>query len=367
LKENNMKRTIMYDKHVQLGAKIVEFAGFEMPIVYSSITEEHESVRNNCGLFDVSHMGEICVKGKEATQFVEHIFTNDISTMVDNQVLYGMMLYETGGVVDDLLVYKFNSEHYLLVVNASNIDKDFEWVTTNNTFDCKVSNESDNFSEIALQGPKAQDLLQKLTDYDLNNITFFTHQNIKVDGRLCLVSRTGYTGEDGFEIYGTHDDINDLWDLILETGKDEILPIGLGARDTLRFEVNLPLYGHELTKDITPLEAGYAFAVKLDREDFIGKQILVEQKANKTTRRICGLEMVDKGIMREGYDVYHEDTLVGWITTGYKSPSTGKTVALAMIDRPYDKLGTNLEVEIRNKRKKVQVIKKKFYSKNYKK
>lgn len=362
-----MKRTALYEKHVSLGAKVVEFAGFEMPIVYSSITEEHESVRNNCGIFDVSHMGEICVRGKEATQFVEHIFTNDVASMVDNQVLYGMMLYNTGGVVDDLLVYKMNNEHYLLVVNASNIDKDFAWVTENNSFDCKISNESEHFSEVALQGPKAQELLQKLTDFDLNEITFFTHKNIKVDGKLCLVSRTGYTGEDGFEIYGTHDDIVELWDLLLETGKDIILPIGLGARDTLRFEVNLPLYGHELTKDITPLEAGYSFAVKLDANDFIGKDVLVDQKAKKTTRRIVGLEMVDKGIMREGYNVYHEDTLVGFITTGYKSPSTGRVVALAMIDRPYDKLDTKLEVEIRNKRKQVVVVKKKFYSKKYKK
>lgn len=362
-----MNKTALYEKHVNLGAKIVEFAGFEMPIVYSSITEEHNSVRNNCGIFDVSHMGEICVKGKEATEFVDHIFTNDVASMVDNQVLYGMMLYKTGGVVDDLLVYKFNNEHYLLVVNASNIDKDYAWILENNSFDCKVSNESSNFSEVALQGPKAEALLQKLTDFDLNSITFFTHQNIKVDGRLCLVSRTGYTGEDGFEIYGTHEDIVEIWDLLLETGKDDILPIGLGARDTLRFEVNLPLYGHELTKDITPLEAGYSFAVKLEASDFIGREVLVAQKAAKTTRRIVGLEMLDKGIMREGYDVYHEDTLVGFITTGYKSPSTGKTVALAMIDRPYDKLGTNLEVEIRNKRKQVIVIKKKFYSKNYKK
>jgi aminomethyltransferase len=362
-----MNKTALYNQHVALGAKIVEFAGFEMPIVYSSITEEHNSVRNNCGIFDVSHMGEICIKGKEATKFVDHIFTNDVASMVDNQVLYGMMLYPTGGVVDDLLVYKFNNEHYLLVVNASNVDKDFEWIVENNTFDCKASNESGNFSEVALQGPKAEEVLQKLTDFDLNEITFFTHQNVKIDGKLCLVSRTGYTGEDGFEIYGTHSDIVELWDLLLETGGEDILPIGLGARDTLRFEVNLPLYGHELTKDITPLEAGYSFAVKLEAADFIGKDVLVAQKAAKTTRRIVGLEMLDKGIMREGYDVYHEDTLVGFITTGYKSPSTGKTVALAMIDRPYDKLGTNLEVEIRNKRKKVVVIKKKFYSKKYKK
>ena len=237
----------------------------------------------------------------------------------------------------------------------------------NNSFDVKTSNESDNFSEVALQGPKAEYLLQQLTDFDLNELKFFTHQNITVNGNMYLVSRTGYTGEDGFEIYGTHDDVVEIWDKLLSFGKDIILPIGLGARDTLRFEVNLPLYGHELTKDITPLEAGYSFAVRLGTGDFIGKDVLVKQKIEGTTRRICGLEMVDKGIMREGYKVYHQEQLVGYITTGYKSPSTGKTVALAMIDRPYDKLGTELTVEIRNKFKKVKVIKKKFYSKNYKK
>ena len=362
-----MKTTILNDKHRALGAKMVEFAGWDMPIVYSSITEEHMKVRENAGLFDVSHMGEICVKGDNAEAFVDYIFTNDVTKMNDNQVLYGMMLYKTGGVVDDLLVYKFHKNHYLLVVNASNADKDFAWVTKNNTFGCDVSNESDNFSEIALQGPKAQSILQKLTDYNLDDITFFTHQNIKINGRLCLVSRTGYTGEDGFEIYGTHHDVDELWSNVLETGGEDVLPIGLGARDTLRFEVNLPLYGHELSDSITPLEAGYGFAVKLDANDFIGKEVLVEQKANKTTRRICGLELIDKGIMREGYKVYHEDVEVGFITTGYKAPSTGKVVALAMIDRPYDKLNTELTIEIRNKFKKAIVVKKKFFTKNYKK
>jgi aminomethyltransferase len=362
-----MKRTVLYDKHVALGAKIVEFAGYEMPIVYSSITEEHLQVREQSGIFDVSHMGEICIKGKEAEAFVDYIFTNDVTKMADKQVLYGMMLYENGGVVDDLLVYKFHSEHYLLVVNASNIEKDYDWVVQNNTFDCSVSNESEHFSEVAFQGPLAESLLQSLTDFDLASITFFTHQNVQIHDRMYLISRTGYTGEDGFEIYGTHDDIEYIWDTILQIDENKVKPIGLGARDTLRFEVNLPLYGHELSAEISPLEAGYGFAVKLDANDFIGKQVLLEQKVNKTKRRICGLEMIDKGIMREGYNVYHEDILVGKITTGYKSPSTGRTVALALIDRPYDKLGNTLEVEIRNKRKQVKVVKKKFYSKHYKK
>jgi len=362
-----MKRTALYEKHVALGAKIVDFAGYEMPISYTSITEEHMYVREKCGLFDVSHMGEVCVRGTEAEDFVDYIFTNDVKSMVDSQVLYGMMCYPDGGVVDDLLVYRFAQDHFLLVVNASNVDKDYQWIVDNNHFDCKVSNESENFSEIALQGPFAQDLLQRFTSEDLNQITFFTSKMINLNGGTMLVSRTGYTGEDGFEIYGTHDDVVDMWDLLLEAGPDSISPIGLGARDTLRFEVALPLYGNELGKDITPLEAGLGFAVKLDVGNFIGKDVLVKQQEQKTTRRIVGLTLVDKGILRHGYLVYSGDVLVGEVTTGYKSPSTGETVAMAMIQRPFDKLGTELEVDIRGKRKNVVVRNKKFYNKNYKK
>ncbi len=362
-----MKRTALYDAHVKLGAKIVDFAGYEMPISYTSITEEHGYVREKCGLFDVSHMGEFCIKGPEAEKFVDYIFTNDVLSMHDNQVLYGMMCYPTGGVVDDLLVYKFHKEHYLLVVNASNIDKDFSWVKENHDFDCKVTNESDNFSEVALQGPYAQTLLQEFTSENLDELTFFTCKMMNVNGATFLVSRTGYTGEDGFEIYGTHTDIVDIWNKLLEKGGENISPIGLGARDTLRFEVSLPLYGNELSKDITPLEAGLGFAVKLEAGDFIGKEVLVRQKQEKTTRRICGLKLVDKGIIRHGYKVFHDNKEVGEITTGYKSPSIGETVALAMIDRPYDKLGTELQVEIRGKMKNVVVRTKKFYNKNYKK
>jgi aminomethyltransferase len=362
-----VKETALHDRHIALSAKMTEFAGYDMPIVYTGITEEHLKVRNECGIFDVSHMGEICVKGPEATKLVEYLFTNDVQSMNDDQVLYGMMCYPTGGVVDDLLVYKFSNTHYLLVVNASNVDKDFDWVVRNNNFDCKVTNESMNFSEVALQGPYAQTLLQKCTSFDLNNIAFFTSKVIELNDTKFLVSRTGYTGEDGFEIYGAHDDIVMIWDLLLEKGEDKILPIGLGARDTLRFEVALPLYGNEISKTITPLEAGLGFAVKLDVADFIGKEVLQKQKNEKTKRRLCGLKLLDKGIIRHEYKIFNGDNEVGFVTTGYKSPSTGETVALAMIDRPFDKIGTELEVEVRNKRKKVVVRTKKFYNKKYKK
>lgn len=362
-----MKKTVLYDEHVALNAQMVDFGGFLMPLIYTSITEEHNYVREKAGIFDVSHMGEFYVKGKEATQFVDYIFTNDVSSMVDNQVLYGMMLYPDGGVVDDLLVYKVNNEFYIMVVNASNADKDFAWASENQKFDCLLTNESDNISEVALQGPLAEEILQKLTDYDLSSLKFFTFSMMLINGKNVLVSRTGYTGEDGFEIYGYEKEIKEIWKELLETGKDNISPAGLGCRDTLRFEVSLPLYGNELTKDITPLEAGLAsISVRLEANDFIGKAALVKQKAEKTTRRIVGLQLLDKGILRHGYEVFKDGIKVGYITTGYKSPSTGETVAMAMIDRPYDKKGTELEVEIRNKMKKVVVRNKKFYTKSYK-
>ncbi|PAT02333.1 glycine cleavage system protein T [Candidatus Izimaplasma bacterium ZiA1] len=361
-----MKKTVLYDNHVALDAKVVDFAGFMMPISYTSISHEHSYVREKCGIFDVSHMGEIYVKGSEAEKFVDYIFTNDVLSMNDNQVLYGMMCYPTGGVVDDLLVYKVNKEFYLLVINASNIEKDYAWILENNKFDCVTSNESDNYSEVALQGPLAEKVLSEFTSYDLKELKFFTFDNIVIDGIKYLVSRTGYTGEDGFEIYGKHQDIVKVWELLLSKGEEYIVPIGLGARDTLRFEVALPLYGNELSKDITPLEASLGFAVKLEAGDFIGKDVLVKQKAEKTKRRVVGLTLLTKGILRHGYKVYFEDKEVGEVTTGYKSPSTNESVALALIDRPYDKMGTLLKVQVRNKFVDVKVRNKKFYDKNYK-
>lgn len=362
-----MNVTALHEEHVKLGAKMVEFAGYDMPISYTSITEEHLAVRQRAGLFDVSHMGEFYVKGKDALKLVDYLFTNDATTMVNNQVLYGMMCYPSGGVVDDLLVYKVNDEFFIMVVNASNIDKDFDWVSRNNTFDCIVTNESPNISEIAFQGPDAEKLLQQFTKYDLSNLSFFTFDEFEIDGKGVLVSRTGYTGEDGFEIYGSHEDIVHLWKLIIGLGSEFVLPTGLGCRDTLRFEVALPLYGNELSKDITPLEASLAFAVKLDAGDFIGKDVLVKQKKEKTTRRIVGLTLLDKGIIRHEYPVFNGEKQVGFVTTGYKSPSTGETVALAMVDRPFDKLGTTLHVEVRGKMKEVVVRSRKFYDKHYKK
>ena len=358
-----LKKTILHESHLALNAKMVEFAGFDMPIQYTSIKDEHLHVREKAGVFDVSHMGEIEIKGPEAEPFVDLIFTNNIKAMNDGQINYGMLCNHKGGVVDDLLVYKYHPNHFLLVVNASNIEKDYKWIKAQNTFDCTVDNISDKISEVALQGPFAEAVLKTMTDTNLETITFFTFKAIKVLDQDALVSRTGYTGEDGFEIYASHEAIKTIWDHLFH--HDDVLPIGLGARDTLRFEVALPLYGNELSDSITPVEAGLNFAVDYDK-DFIGSDVIKKQKTEKPKRRIVGLTLLDKGILRHGYKVYKEDQEIGFITTGYKSPSVKDAVAMAMIDKPYDKIGTELTVEVRNKRLDVVVRNKKFYDKNTK-
>ncbi len=357
-----MKKTVLYDHHVKLGAKMTAYAGWQMPLQYSSIKDEHQAVRTAAGVFDVSHMGEIVITGEEATRLVDHVFTNDVGKMRDNQILYGFLCYENGGVVDDLLVYKFHDEAYLLVVNAANTEKDFKWIKAQNTFAATVEDRTDDYAEIALQGPKAETMLQMHTEKRLTDITFFTFDEIELDGERFLVSRTGYTGEDGFEIYGEHEAVKNLFKRLLIEHAD-LLPCGLGARDTLRFEVALPLYGHEIDKDITPLEAGMKFAVALDKGDFIGKKALLEQKEEGLKRRVVGLEILSKGIAREGADVHKGEKRIGHVTSGYLSPSLGKALALALIEKPHDKLGTTLEVKVRKRLLEAKVIKKKFYNK----
>ncbi len=360
-----MKKTVLHDVHVKLGAKMVEFAGFHMPISYTSITDEHMAVRQKAGIFDVSHMGEIIVTGAQATDFVDYVFTNNVRSMTANQVLYGMFCEPHGGVVDDLLVYKVNDEHYYLVVNASNIEKDLAWLHKQNSFGVDIIDQSESTSEVAVQGPLAESMLQKTTDYDLSTLKFFTFDDMVVYDHDVMVSRTGYTGEDGFEIYGDHEAIKDIFERLL-ADHEGLMPCGLGCRDTLRFEVALPLYGNELSKDISPIMAGYSFAVSFDKGDFIGKEALLKQKEDKPAQRVVGLEALDKGILRHGYEVYSGDTRVGHITTGYIAPTTGESVAMALIERAHAKKGTELEVAIRKRRVKVIVRNKKFHDKNTK-
>ena len=363
--DENLIKTCLHDRHVKQGALMSPFGGFDMPIQYDNITQEHNAVRQNVGVFDVSHMGEVRVKGPEAYKFVSHIFVNDVTGAPDGQIFYGMMCYENGGTVDDLLVYKVNDEEYFLVINAANIDKDVAWIKKNaEGFNCAVEDESGYYGEVAVQGPKAEETLEKVLDIRCADIPFYNFRTFRIDGEDVIVSRTGYTGEDGFEIYGSHDYIVRVWDKLMEAG---VQPCGLGCRDTLRFEVGLPLYGDELSADITPIEASLSMFVKLDKPEFIGKEALARQKAEGVKHRIVGLELEGNAIPRHGYAVLADGRQIGEITTGYRSISTGKSVAMAMIDKPYDKLGTEVEVQIRKKTFPAKVVKKRFYDKSYKK
>lgn len=363
------KRTCLYPRHEAMGALISPFGGFDMPIQYSDIISEHQAVRQACGVFDVSHMGEFRVTGKDATAFVNHIFTNDMTQAADGQILYGMMLNPSGGVVDDLLVYRYNPEHYLLVVNASNIDKDWEWVTGNSgNFDVSIENLSDETGELAIQGPEAEKAMVDVLGIPCAGLTFYTFGEYTFNGAPVLVSRTGYTGEDGFEIYASHEITVQIWDTLLKN--KAALPCGLGCRDTLRFEVGLPLYGDELADDITPLEAGLGIFVKLDKPGgFIGRDALAAQKAEGLRRKLVGLELADRAIPRHGYEVLTADgsEVIGAVTTGYRGISVDKSIAMALIDARYAEKGTPVAVRIRKKIFPATVTAKKFFKKSYKK
>ncbi len=367
-----LKKTPLHDTHLAMGAKMVAFGGWEMPIQYSNIIEEHKSVREQVGLFDVSHMGEVTVSGKDAEAFVNYLTTNDASALTPNSIQYSMMCNEAGGVVDDLLVYRKSQEEFLLIINAGNIDKDMSWIREAQgqvNLDVSVINISDDVGQVALQGPHAERLLQEWVSIDLSTLQFFKFQeNVTIDGIPCLISRTGYTGEDGFEIYTDRHHILKVWDVLLAAGKKyQIKPCGLGARDTLRFEANLPLYGHELTETITPFEAGYGVSVKLDKENFIGKTALKQQKEVGVRRKIVGFQLMDKGIARANYPVMDEKgRTIGEVTTGYKSPTLDKVIGMALIDATYAKLDSPIFVQVRNKSLKATVISRKFLNKNNK-
>jgi aminomethyltransferase len=360
----NLLRTPLYELYREYGGKTIDFGGWDLPVQFSSIKEEHEAVRTAAGLFDVSHMGEIEVKGEEALTYLQKMMTNDVSKIKDGGAQYTAMCYEDGGTVDDLLIYRKSDNHYLLVVNASNIEKDFDWLKSHELENVTVTNISNDVAQLALQGPKSEEILQKLTEYDLSSIRFFKFaDHVEVDGVKSLVSRTGYTGEDGFEIYCSNEDAPKLWRAILEAGKEEgILPIGLGARDTLRFEANLALYGQELSATISPLEAGIGFAVKVDKDiPFIGQDVLKKQKEEGTPRKLVGIEMIDKGIPRTGYEVFMNDEKIGEVTTGTQSPTLKKNIGLALINSEHASLDTVVEVQVRKKRLKAKIVPTPFY------
>ena len=366
-----MKRTPLYEVHCSLGGKMVDFGGWELPIQYTGIIEEHQQVRNAAGLFDVSHMGEITVKGTDAEKMIENLITNSILKAKEYQVVYSPMCYPDGGVVDDLLVYKFSNQDYLLVVNASNIDKDFSWIKQNmQGYDVDVQNVSDQYAQLALQGPKAEEILQKLVDIQLKEeIKFFYFKpNVMIDGIKAMVSRTGYTGEDGFEIYIKANNAATIWGKLLEAGKAEgLIPVGLGARDTLRLEAALPLYGHELTKDISPIEAGLEKFVKLDKNEFIGKAALINQKDAGVCRKLVGFEMGGRGIARSNYGIQVQGNNIGFVTSGSFSPTLNKNIGLALVEVDYSKEDIEIDIVIRNKLVRAKIIKTPFITKKYKK
>lgn len=355
------KKTCLYDKHVALGALISPFGGFDMPIQYTNIIDEHQAVRQHCGVFDVSHMGEVLVSGKDAERYVNHVFTNDVRNIPNGKILYGMMCYEDGGVVDDLLVYKMADDKFFLVINAANIDKDWAWIQQQSKgFDITLDHQSDQYGELAIQGPEAEQVMEQVLGVPCKELVFYTFKTI--DG--IMVSRTGYTGEDGFEIYAAPDAIRTYWDQLMAAN---IKPCGLGCRDTLRFEVGLPLYGDELSESITPIMAGLGIFVKLDKEEFIGKDALARQKAEGAPKKLVGIELHDKAIPRHGYAVIKDGNIIGEVTTGYHSISTDKSVCMALIDSAYAALDTDVEIQIRKKTFPGTVCKKRFYDKHYKK
>ena len=356
------KRTCLHDKHVALGAFMAPFGGFEMPIQYAGIAQEHMAVRGKVGLFDVSHMGEVTVRGKDAERYVQHIFTNDIAGAPAGKIYYGMMCYENGGTVDDLLVYKMGENDFFLVINAANIDKDWAWMQQHaEGFDIDLRNVSDQYGQIAVQGPEAEHVMEEVLGLKCNELVFYTCKTL---GDGVIVSRTGYTGEDGFEVYASPDTIRQYWDKLIAAG---VQPCGLGCRDTLRFEVGLPLYGDELSEDISPVMAGLTMFVKFDKPEFIGREALLKEKTEGPRRRLVGIELADKAIPRHGYTVLKDGQPIGEVTTGYHTLSTDKSVCMALIDSAYAAIGTDVDIQIRKKVFAGKVVKKRFYDKHYKK
>ena len=354
-----LKKTPLYQNYIDSGAKIVEFGGWAMPVQFSSIKEEHNAVRYEIGLFDVSHMGEIEISGNEAFQFVQYILSNDANNLTDNKAMYTALCNEEGGIIDDLVTYKLADDRFLLIVNAANTDKDFNWISKQSeNFDVKVNNTSDEYGQLAIQGPKARDLVNENVDIDVSDMKMFEFkQNVDLFGKKVILSQSGYTGEDGFEIYCKSEDTVDIWNQLL---KHNVVPCGLGARDTLRLEAGLPLHGQDLTESITPYEGGIAFAAKpLIEDNFIGKSVLKDQKENGSTKRTVGLELLDKGIAITGYEVLNLDSnQIGVVTSGTQSPSSDKSIALAIIDRDAFEMGKEVLVQVRKRQVKAKIVKK---------
>ena len=358
----SMKKTSLYEIHKQNNAKIVEFAGWLMPVLYKGIREEHLGVRESAGLFDVSHMGELLIRGNEAFRFCQYITTNDLGKIEPGQAQYTLICYESGGVVDDVIIYKIDEREYLLCVNAANTEKDFRWVGSNSgNFDVNVTNVSSDYSQLALQGPNSPDILKGVLGSEIETIKKFRFKNIEWSGLDLIAARTGYTGEEGFEIFLPWSKGPELWKGLMEEGEKHGLVLsGLGARDTLRLEMGYSLYGFEIDKDINPFEAGLERYVKLDKGDFIGKESLESYGQKGMKRELIAFEMVERGIPRNGYPILSAGGIVGYVTSGTLSPSLGKSLGLGLVNSR-DLIDDEIQVEIRNNKRKAKIVSLPFY------
>jgi aminomethyltransferase len=362
---SQLKHTPLYEQHRALGARLVEFGGWEMPVHYTSILDEHHAVRSRAGLFDVSHMGEFKVEGRDAQAFLQYLVPNDVTRLAVHQTLYTQLCLPTGNVIDDLLVYCLAERHYMLVVNAANISKDLAWVQgqTQHFEDVTVSDQSETTALLAIQGPLAQEILQTLTQIDLKEIRYYHCVADTVDGVNCIVSRTGYTGEDGFELYCSPADVLKLWIDLLKAGKPHgLVPAGLGARDTLRLEAGLCLYGHELDEQTNPLEARLGWTVKLKKEgNFIGREALQSVKEQGPKRLLVGVELLERGVLRGGYPLYVQEEQIGSLTSGGPGPTVHKHIGMGYVEAPHAVVGKQIQVEIRGERRAAQIAALPFY------
>ena len=357
-----LNRTPLYEVHKQLGGKTIEFGGWEMPVQYSSIIDEHLTVRSNVGIFDVSHMGELEIRGPGSLSLIQKLITNDAAKLVDGQILYTPMCTETGGIVEDLLVYRFAANRYMLVVNASNIEKDLAWIHAHDKTEVTIENRSDGMSLVALQGRNAPQCLQTLTNINLTTLNYYQFAAGEVAGIPTIISRTGYTGEIGFELYVEAGRSTDLWAALYEvTDAVEGKPIGLGARDTLRLEARFCLYGNDIDETTTPLEAGLRWRVAFDKDSFIGRDALIQQNSEGIKRRLVGFQMLDRSIARAHHAVYRGDQHIGEVTSGAPAPSLKYNIGLAYLPVEMSKINTKIEIEIRGRRHPAKVVRTPFY------
>ena len=357
-------KTSLYDCHVKYGGKIVPFAGFLLPVQYESgLMKEHLATREKCGLFDVSHMSELFVEGKDAIANLQKIFPNDFSVMNDGQIKYSTMLNENGGIIDDMVIYKFSDTKFMIVGNGANREKDHEWIKSHIFGECTYTNRSDEYAQIAVQGPNSPMILKKLTDEASIPVKYYYFLEGKVAGIDCIISQTGYTGEMGYELYCTPDKAPDLWEALMEAGREYgILPCGLGARDTLRLEASMVLYGHEMNDDITPLEANLNFSVKMNKDDFIGKAAL--EKRMDSTRTLACFKVTGKGIVRENCDMFLDGKKIGFSTSGTHSPYFGYPVAMGYIEKAHSEIGTKVVFDVRGREVEAEIVKSPFYKRN---